>query len=63
MAKLSAYYGLCPLIDHRSLVGVSEDSNPGHVIVTLGKNIVINYKVVYWKYRYCYSCGIKLRVL
>lgn len=45
MARLCAYYSLCPLIDQRSLLGVAEDSTSGCVIVTLGKNIVIRYKV------------------
>lgn len=45
MAKLCAYYSLCPLIDQTSLLGIAEDSTSGCVIVTLGKNIVIRYKV------------------
>lgn len=45
MAKLGVYYGLCPLIDQRSLLGVTEDSEPGHVIVTLDKNLAIQYRV------------------
>ncbi|KAJ3662585.1 hypothetical protein Zmor_006926 [Zophobas morio] len=45
MAKLGAYYGLCPLIDHRSLLGISEDEENGVVIVTLGKNIAIKFKL------------------
>lgn len=45
MAKLSSYYTLCPLIDQQSLLGVEKDANSGCVIVTLGKNIVIRYKV------------------
>lgn len=45
MAKLGAYYGLCPLIDQRNLLGIAEDSEPGHVIVTLGKNIAIKYRI------------------
>lgn len=45
MAKLGAYYGLCPLIDHRSLLGISKDEENGVVIVTLGKNIAIKFKV------------------
>lgn len=47
MAKLGSYYGLCPLIDHKSILGVSEDVAPGCVIVTLGKNMAIKYKVNY----------------
>ncbi|XP_015510875.1 nucleolar protein 11 isoform X1 [Neodiprion lecontei] len=45
MAKLSSYYTLCPLIDQQNLLGVEKDCNPGCVIVTLGKNIVIRYKL------------------
>lgn len=45
MAKLGVAYGLCPLIDQESLLGVSEDSALDCVIVTIGKNIVIRYKV------------------
>ena len=45
MARLSSYYTLCPLIDQQNLLGVETDSNPGCAIVTLGKNIVIRYKV------------------
>lgn len=45
MAKLGSYYGLCPLIDHRSILGIGQDPEPGNVIVTLGKNIAIKYRV------------------
>jgi hypothetical protein len=45
MAKLCAYYSLCPLIDQTSLLGIAEDSTSGCVVVTLGKSIVIRYKV------------------
>jgi len=45
MAKLSSYYTLCPLIDQQSLLGVEKDKEPGCAIVTLGRNIVIRYKV------------------
>ena len=45
MAKLSSYYTLCPLIDQQSLLGVEKDADPGCAIVTLGRNIVIRYKV------------------
>ncbi|XP_012259127.2 nucleolar protein 11 [Athalia rosae] len=45
MAKLSSYYTLCPLIDQQNLLGVEKDSKPGCVVVTLGKNIVIRYKL------------------
>lgn len=47
MAKLGSYYALCPLIDAKSLLGVSEDSEKGFAVVTLGKNIASRYKVYY----------------
>ncbi|XP_011497898.1 PREDICTED: nucleolar protein 11 [Ceratosolen solmsi marchali] len=45
MARLNSYYTLCPLIDQQNLLGVEADSNPGCAIVTLGRNIVIRYKL------------------
>ncbi|XP_066251782.1 nucleolar protein 11 [Euwallacea similis] len=45
MAKLLSYYCLCPLIDTKNLLGISEDIETGIVIVTLGKNIAIKYRV------------------
>lgn len=47
MAKLYSYYTLCPLIDQQNLLGVERDSESGCAIVTLGRNIVIRYKVKY----------------
>ncbi|XP_060519983.1 nucleolar protein 11 [Cylas formicarius] len=44
MAKLLSYYRLCPLIDTKSLLGISEGKEKGTVIVTLGKNIGIKYR-------------------
>lgn len=45
MAKLGAYYALCPLIDANSILGFSEELGKDMVIVTLGKNISSRYKV------------------
>ncbi|XP_071869856.1 nucleolar protein 11 [Bombus fervidus] len=45
MAKLFSYYTLCPLIDQQNLLGVERDSESGCAIVTLGRNIVIRYKL------------------
>ncbi|XP_012271956.1 nucleolar protein 11 [Orussus abietinus] len=45
MAKLNSYYTLCPLIDQQSLLGVEKDSSCGCAVVTLGRNIVIRYKL------------------
>ncbi|XP_076623794.1 nucleolar protein 11 [Colletes latitarsis] len=45
MAKLYSYYTLCPLIDQQNLLGVERDSENGCAIVTLGRNIVIRYKL------------------
>lgn len=46
MAKFGSYFGLCPLIDQRSLLGISEDSESDNVIVTLGKNMAMIYTLV-----------------
>lgn len=46
MAKLHSYYGLCPIIDQYSLLGIAEDCEKGHAIVTLDKNICIKYRVI-----------------
>lgn len=59
MAKLSSCYPLCPLID-RSPVGVTSDSVPGCAIVTLGKNIVIRYKLADQKQASSWSSKDKL---
>lgn len=45
MAKLGAYFSLCPLIDTKNLLGISEDFEKGFLVVTLGKNISSRYKV------------------
>lgn len=45
MAKLNAYYGLCPLVDYKNFIGISKDIDHGHIIVTQSKNIVIKYRV------------------
>ncbi|XP_020278493.1 nucleolar protein 11-like isoform X2 [Pseudomyrmex gracilis] len=45
MASLSSYYTLCPLIEQQSLLGVEKDKEQGCAIVTLGRNIVIRYKL------------------
>lgn len=47
MAKFSSYYTLCPLIDQQGLLDIEKDNEPGCVIVTLSRNIVIRYKVKY----------------
>ncbi|KAK3916639.1 Nucleolar protein 11 [Frankliniella fusca] len=59
MAKLSTCYPLCPLID-RSPIGVTSDSLPGCAIVTLGKNIVIRYKLADQKQASSWSSKDKL---
>ncbi|XP_044752139.1 nucleolar protein 11 [Coccinella septempunctata] len=46
MAKFGSYFGLCPLIDQKSLLGISEDFEKEHVIVTLGKNIAMKYRLL-----------------
>lgn len=45
MAKLHNYYILCPLIDQKSFLGVAENKEDEHVIVTLGRNVVNKYRV------------------
>lgn len=40
MAKLLAYYSLCPIHDVQEFLGLSRDVNTGCVINTLGRNIV-----------------------
>ncbi|KAJ9575909.1 hypothetical protein L9F63_007221 [Diploptera punctata] len=60
MARLGAYYSLCPLIDQKSLLGVAEDSATGCVIVTLGKNMVIRYKLMNQKQINSWSSKEKL---
>ncbi|CAK1585859.1 unnamed protein product [Parnassius mnemosyne] len=45
MAKLHNYYVLCPLIDQKSFLGVSQDKETTNVIVTLGRNVVHKYRL------------------
>lgn len=59
MAKLNSCYPLCPLID-RSPIGVTSDSDSGCAIVTLGKNIVIRYKLADQKQASSWSSKDKL---
>ncbi|XP_049874214.1 nucleolar protein 11 [Pectinophora gossypiella] len=45
MAKLHNYHVLCPLIDQKSFLGVSQDKEEEYVIVTLGRNVVNKYRL------------------
>lgn len=45
MAKILSYYHLCPINDEKEFLGLSQDSESGTVINTLGKNIIISVKV------------------
>uniref|UniRef100_A0A6B2EC70 Putative nucleolar protein 11 n=1 Tax=Phlebotomus kandelakii TaxID=1109342 RepID=A0A6B2EC70_9DIPT len=45
MAKLLAYYTLCPVNDSREFLGISADSESGAIINTLTRNIVIITKL------------------
>ncbi|XP_068618452.1 nucleolar protein 11 [Battus philenor] len=45
MAKLHNYYVLCPLIDQKSFLGVSQDKDSANVIVSLGRNVVNKYRL------------------
>lgn len=46
MAKILSYFHLCPINDEEEFLGLSRDQTKGNVINTLGKNIVINVKVI-----------------
>ena len=48
MAKLCSYYTLSPLIDQQNLLGVEKDSSPGCAVITLGRNIIMRYKVSFF---------------
>lgn len=45
MAKLLSYYHLCPINDQKEFLGLSQGRENGTVINTLGRNIIINFKV------------------
>uniref|UniRef100_A0A1B6LKA1 Nucleolar protein 11 N-terminal domain-containing protein n=1 Tax=Graphocephala atropunctata TaxID=36148 RepID=A0A1B6LKA1_9HEMI len=60
MAKFSACYQLCPLIDQKDFLGVTDESVNGCVILTLGKNMVIRYKLSDQKQVSCWSSREKL---
>lgn len=45
MAKILNYYHLCPINDEKEFLGLSQDAEPGTVINTLGRNIIISVKV------------------
>jgi len=45
MAKFSACYHICPLIDQKNFLVVTDESVNNCVIITLGKNMVIRYKL------------------
>uniref|UniRef100_A0A182M4L6 Nucleolar protein 11 n=1 Tax=Anopheles culicifacies TaxID=139723 RepID=A0A182M4L6_9DIPT len=45
MAKLLAYYNLCPIINVEDFLGLSRDVDPGCVINTLGRNIILVVKL------------------
>ncbi|XP_053676232.1 uncharacterized protein LOC128726444 [Anopheles nili] len=45
MAKLLAYYNLCPLNNIDDFLGLSRDVDPGCVINTLGRNIILVVKL------------------
>lgn len=45
MAKLLSYYDLCSISDHKEFLGLAEDSEPGTVINTLGRNIFLLIQV------------------
>lgn len=45
MAKLLTYFDLCSISDHSEFLGLAEDNEPGTVINTLGRNIVLLVQV------------------
>lgn len=45
MAKLLSYFNLCPIMDAKDFLGVSEGKEEGTIINTLGRNIIIIIKV------------------
>uniref|UniRef100_A0A182QTV6 Nucleolar protein 11 n=1 Tax=Anopheles farauti TaxID=69004 RepID=A0A182QTV6_9DIPT len=45
MAKLLAYYNLCPINNIDDFLGLSRDVDPGCVINTLGRNIILVVKI------------------
>ncbi|XP_063228658.1 uncharacterized protein LOC134534276 [Bacillus rossius redtenbacheri] len=45
MAKFKQPYVLCPLIGQRTLLGVANDEDNDCVIATLGKNMIVRYKL------------------
>ncbi|XP_050665742.1 nucleolar protein 11 [Leptidea sinapis] len=45
MAKFHSYYVLCPLIDQKSFLGVTENRENENIIVTLGRNVVNKYRL------------------
>ncbi|CAH2006076.1 unnamed protein product [Acanthoscelides obtectus] len=64
MAKLGSYYALCPIIDTKSILGITEDAEKGFVIATLDKNIASKYKlsdqkqIVCWRTREKFSSPV-----
>jgi hypothetical protein len=45
MAKLLAFYNLCPISNTKEFLGVSKDAEPGTIINTFGKNMALVMKV------------------
>jgi hypothetical protein len=45
MAKLLAFYNLCPISDTKECLGVAKDAEPGTIINTFGRNMAIVMKV------------------
>ncbi|XP_049297620.1 uncharacterized protein LOC125771250 [Anopheles funestus] len=45
MARLLAYYNLCPINNVNDFLGLSRDAHPGCVINTLGRNIILVVKL------------------
>lgn len=60
MAKILAPYSLCPLIEHKNFLGVSDDALSDCVIVTLSRNMVIRFRLSDQKQLSSWSTRYKL---
>ncbi|KNC30922.1 hypothetical protein FF38_09307 [Lucilia cuprina] len=45
MTKFITYYNLCPIPEPKDFLGISPDKEQGNSITTLGKNIIIIFKI------------------
>ncbi|XKL62124.1 hypothetical protein PGB90_001957 [Kerria lacca] len=45
MAKIFPHYSLCPLIEQKNFLGLTQDADPDTVLVTANSNVIGRYKV------------------